>query len=206
MRPDISVGAMCVLLAMTWTLSSTASFAIQEPVRAKSGTPSASLVKPGQEMVVVEKDQTSPLFVEPPKGMRPIAWLTSLVPIVLVVHVERVEPHLTPAGDWSRSKVYGQVEQVLKTSNGTISPGQVTTVFSIPVSPSVVATVATRDEELVLLVLWRGSARWYATGSHRGGNSGFAQDGTLRVSLQYRRRQRRPALRSRRAHGHNSGS
>ncbi len=64
--------------------------------------------------------------------MRPIAWLTSLVPIVLVVHVERVEPHLTPAGDWSRSKVYGQVEQVLKTSNGTISPGQVTTVFSIP--------------------------------------------------------------------------
>lgn len=63
--------------------------------------------------------------------------------------------------------------------------GAATTSYSIPVSPSVVATVVLRDEQLVMLVLWRGSARWYSTGSHRGGNSGFAQDGTVRVSLQY---------------------
>lgn len=63
--------------------------------------------------------------------------------------------------------------------------GSATTTYSIPLSPSVVGTVATRGERLVLLALWRGPARWYSGGSHRSASGGGAQDGTLRVSLQY---------------------
>jgi hypothetical protein len=40
-------------------------------------------------------------------------------------------------------------------------------ISSIPVSPSVVATVATRGGRLVLLVLWRGAPRWHSSACRR---------------------------------------
>jgi hypothetical protein len=60
-----------------------------------------------------------------------------------------------------------------------------TAAYSIPVSPSVVTTIVTKDERLVLLVLWRGAVRWYSSGKSRRENSGFGQDGTIHVTLQY---------------------
>jgi hypothetical protein len=62
---------------------------------------------------------------------------------------------------------------------------QATTSSSIPASPSVVSTIVTKEERLVLLVLWRGAARWYSSGAHRSANSGIGQDGTVYVTLQY---------------------
>ena len=62
---------------------------------------------------------------------------------------------------------------------------QATTSFSIPVSPSVESTIVTKEERLVLLVLWRGAAHWYSSGGHRSANSGFGRDGTVHVTLQY---------------------
>lgn len=62
---------------------------------------------------------------------------------------------------------------------------QATTSFSIPVSPSVVSTIVTKEDRLVLLVLWRGEVRWYSSGGHRSANSGSGQDGTVHVTLQY---------------------
>ncbi len=58
------------------------------------------------------------------------------------------------------------------------------TSFSIPVSPSVVSTIATTDERLVPLVLWRGAERWYSSGQQRASGGG-GQDGTIHVSLEY---------------------
>jgi len=58
-------------------------------------------------------------------------------------------------------------------------------VFSIPVSPTVVSTIATKDERLVLLALWRGAAHWYSSGSGLRQSGGIGQNGTINVSLQY---------------------
>jgi hypothetical protein len=57
--------------------------------------------------------------------------------------------------------------------------------FSIPVSPTVVSTIATKDERLVLLALWRGAARWHSSGSGRKESGGVGQNGSINVSLQY---------------------
>ena len=37
----------------------------------------------------------------------------------------------------------------------------------------------------MLLVLWRGAARWYSSGGHRSENSGFGSNGTVHITLQY---------------------
>jgi hypothetical protein len=57
--------------------------------------------------------------------------------------------------------------------------------FSIPVSPTVVSTIAMQDERLVLLALWRGAARWHSSGSGLRQSGGIGQNGTINVSLQY---------------------
>jgi hypothetical protein len=59
------------------------------------------------------------------------------------------------------------------------------TMFSIPVSPTVVSTIATKDGRLVLLALWRGVARWHSSGSGRKESGGVGQNGSINVSLQY---------------------
>ena len=57
--------------------------------------------------------------------------------------------------------------------------------FSIPVSPTVVSTIATKDERLVLLALWRGAARWHSSVGGLRQSGGIGQNGTINVSLQY---------------------
>src|SRR5262245_19608722 len=57
--------------------------------------------------------------------------------------------------------------------------------FSIPVSPTVVSTIARRDEQLVLLALWRGAARWHSSGGHRHESGGIGQDGRINVLLEF---------------------
>lgn len=95
----------------------------QPRVQSRRGTPLASLVKPGQSTLVVEKDQSPPLAVEPPPGVGQLEWLTSLAPVVLIVQVEKIVPALTPAGDWIESTVHAPVEEVLKSAPLTLSPG-----------------------------------------------------------------------------------
>ena len=56
--------------------------------------------------------------------------------------------------------------------------------FSIPVSPTVVSTIAMQDERLVLLALWRGAARWHSLSGHRRESGGFGRD-AINVSLEY---------------------
>jgi hypothetical protein len=70
----------------------------------------------------------------------------------------------------------------------TRHPARPMSIMSIPVSPSVVATAATTEGQLVVLVLWRGAARWYMSGP-RHEQAGGDQNGKLHVSLQYGERQ-----------------
>lgn len=57
-------------------------------------------------------------------------------------------------------------------------------VMSVPVSSSVVATILSTDDELILLVLWRGTkSEWYSAGPHR--ESGGEGDGKFSATLQY---------------------
>jgi hypothetical protein len=53
-----------------------------------------------------------------------------------------------------------------------------------PVSPSVLATIASRDRNLELLVLWRGSPGWFSAGTHRQANYS-EQEGVLTAILAY---------------------
>lgn len=95
---------------------------IQDPVLSRPGTPLASLIKPGQTTLIVEKDQSPPLIVEPPAGVGQLEWLTSLSPVVLLIRVERIVPQLTPTADWIKSTVHASVEQILKSAPVTMSP------------------------------------------------------------------------------------
>lgn len=44
--------------------------------------------------------------------------------------------------------------------------------YSIPVSPSVVASVTRQGEKLLLLILWRGESKWYNATPRRDGGGG----------------------------------
>jgi hypothetical protein len=57
-------------------------------------------------------------------------------------------------------------------------------ISSVPVSPSVVATAATREGHLVLLVLWRGSPLWHSAGL-RSSQGGGDERGRITQTLQY---------------------
>ena len=58
--------------------------------------------------------------------------------------------------------------------------GSPVSIFSLPASDSVFATIATSEDRLLLLVLWRGAPRWYSTNkSSRGGGSGTKFDSTI---------------------------
>ena len=60
------------------------------------------------------------------------------------------------------------------------TPGPPVSIFSLPASDSVFATIATSEERLLLLVLWRGSPRWYSTNkSSQGGGSGTTFSSTV---------------------------
>ena len=59
------------------------------------------------------------------------------------------------------------------------------TTRSVPISPSVVATAATRERHLVLLVLWRGAPGWHASGNHQSAQGGGDQSGRFTARLQY---------------------
>lgn len=58
--------------------------------------------------------------------------------------------------------------------------GPPVSIFSLPASDSVFATIATSEERLLLLVLWRGSPRWYSTNKgSQGGGSGTTFSSTV---------------------------
>ena len=58
--------------------------------------------------------------------------------------------------------------------------GPPVSIFSLPASDSVFATIATSEDRLLLLVLWRGSPRWYSTNkSSQGGGSGTTFNSTV---------------------------
>jgi hypothetical protein len=58
------------------------------------------------------------------------------------------------------------------------------TLMSLPVSSSVLATIVSADNELTLLVLWRGEKKdWHSTGPRH--ESGGGRNGIVTVALQY---------------------
>jgi hypothetical protein len=58
--------------------------------------------------------------------------------------------------------------------------GPPVSIFSLPASDSVFATIATSEDRLLLLVLWRGSPRWYSTNKgSQGGGSGTMFSSTV---------------------------
>lgn len=73
-----------------------------------------TLLKPGQDLLIVEKDQSAPHYVLPPQGMSQLEWMTSLAKAVAVVRVESLVPSVTPEGDWVTTAVTARVEGILK--------------------------------------------------------------------------------------------
>lgn len=66
-----------------------------------------------------------------------------------------------------------------------LPPAAAMKMFSVPVSPSVVATVANQDGQLAMLALWRGGTKWYGSGTATSSSAGGGQNGSLGVSAQY---------------------
>jgi hypothetical protein len=86
----------------------------EKKVLHRKGKPLSQLIPSGAQSVVVEKDQSPPHYVEPPRGTSRLEWLTTLAPIVLVVRVETMDPALTADEDWITTSVTGRVEEILK--------------------------------------------------------------------------------------------
>jgi hypothetical protein len=84
----------------------------------RKGTPLSQLVKGRPREVVIEKDQSPPLYIEPPRGTAQLEWITSLAPFVLIVHVDTLDAALTPEEDWVTTAVTARIEQVLKKPAG----------------------------------------------------------------------------------------
>lgn len=58
--------------------------------------------------------------------------------------------------------------------------GSPVSIVSLPASDSVFATIATSEDRLLLLVLWRGAPRWYSTNKgSQGGGSGTTFNSTV---------------------------
>jgi hypothetical protein len=58
------------------------------------------------------------------------------------------------------------------------------TAQTLPVSPTVLATVASRPQRLELLVLWRGAAGWYLSGARNGATYG-ERGGSVEATITY---------------------
>jgi hypothetical protein len=56
--------------------------------------------------------------------------------------------------------------------------------YSLPVSPTVMASVFSKQDRLLALILWRGGLRWYQPYPHRSYGGGDGK-GTISVGLQY---------------------
>lgn len=86
------------------------------PLKSRRGTPLAELVKNHRKdvPVVIEKDQQPPHQIEPPPGTRPLEWMTSRAPLVLVIRVDELAPEFTPEQDWINTRVKATVLAVLK--------------------------------------------------------------------------------------------
>jgi hypothetical protein len=54
-----------------------------------------------------------------------------------------------------------------------------------PVSPSVLATLLTRERNIELIVLWRGGPGWFGRGDHAGSSGGSGAHGALTTRLDY---------------------
>ena len=87
--------------------------------------PLEQLIRPGQRLLVVEKDQSPPLTIQPPSPTTgQLEWFAKRTPLVLVIRVHSVVPKLTPTGDWIQSTVHATVEKALKSTSEVVSPGQ----------------------------------------------------------------------------------
>lgn len=54
-----------------------------------------------------------------------------------------------------------------------------------PVSPSVLATLFSRDGKIELVVLWRGGPGWFGAGDHAGSSGGSGANGAFTTRLDY---------------------
>jgi hypothetical protein len=90
----------------------------QTPLFQRSGVPLSQLLSDpraqGPVVVVMKAEHTSPDLVSPGPKQRQLEWMTSIVPIVFIVHVDRITPKLTPHQDWIVADVSATVESVVK--------------------------------------------------------------------------------------------
>lgn len=87
--------------------------------------PLESMIRPGQRLLVVEKDQTPPHIIQPdPANTGQLEWFAKRAPLVLIIRVENLMPRLTSARDWIESSVHGTVDKSLKFTSEVVSPGQ----------------------------------------------------------------------------------
>lgn len=83
------------------------------------------LIRPGQRLLVVEKDQSPPHIIQPyPSSIGQLEWFAKRAPTALIIRVENLVPRLTPSRDWIDSTVHATVEKVLKFTSAVVSPGQ----------------------------------------------------------------------------------
>jgi hypothetical protein len=59
------------------------------------------------------------------------------------------------------------------------------TAQTLPLSPTVLATVASRPQQLELLVLWRGAPGWYLSGAQQRGASAGEHGGVFQATIAY---------------------
>src|SRR4026208_778775 len=92
-RVALSVTALSQTSQSPKSLTSRKGVPLAELIRRepRAVVPSATVGQPPS--VAVVKDQKPPLGVLPPPGMRQLEWITSLVPVVVVVEIERSEPN-----------------------------------------------------------------------------------------------------------------
>lgn len=107
-----------VVLLLALCLSAIVSTAQQPlPLRSRKGTPLSDVIKNARKdvPVIVEKDQSPPLNVNPPQGTRQLEWMTSLVPLVMVIRIDALDPILRPPDeDWVTTTVRARVEEIVK--------------------------------------------------------------------------------------------
>lgn len=131
MKEIVALIVAAVLLPMAPVLA-TGHATDQQPsesrrVSSRKGTPILQSRLEGERELIVEKDASPPLEVEPPPGMSPLEWYTSVSDVVLIANVVGIEPSLTKDADWITSAVSARVTQVLKSPEAVLwSEGLIT--------------------------------------------------------------------------------
>ena len=87
----------------------------------RTGIPLATVIAPvaKQDVVVVEKNQTPPLFITPLPGVGDVEFRTSISTVVVIVQISGLESTLIPpVQDWVATKVTARIQDVLRKPTG----------------------------------------------------------------------------------------